>query len=99
MAYIDPVVVSPNQYKLLLSGQGARIVEMRVPPGVTDVEHSHPHEYVYFIKGGNVRVHVGDEKVELEIPDGHAMEHEPWTHRVENIGTTEIHAIIFEPQA
>jgi len=97
MAYIDPVVVSPDHYKLLLAGHGGRIVEMRIPPGASDVEHSHPHEYVYFMRGGKVLVHVGDEKVELDIPDGHAMEHEPWTHRVENIGTTEIHAVIFEP--
>lgn len=99
MAYIDPIVASPSEYKLLHDTPEARVVEMRLPPGVIDTEHSHPHEYVYFISGGKARIHVGEERVELDIPDGHVMDHEPWTHRVENIGTTEIHAVIFELKA
>jgi len=96
MAYIDPVVASPDEYRLLLQSGKARIVEMRLPPGTIDTEHSHPDEWVYFIRGGKARIHVGEERVELDIPDGHAMHHEPWTHRVENIGDGEIHAVIFE---
>ena len=34
--------------------------------------------------------------MEAEFPDGHLLEHEPWTHTVENIGTTDINAIVFE---
>jgi len=98
MSYIDPVVASPNEYKLLLDEGGARIVEMRLPPGTIDNEHSHPSEWVYFIRGSKVLVHVGDEKVELDIPDGHVMHHGAWTHRVENIGDRELVAIIFEPK-
>ena len=96
MPHLDPVVVSPEQYTLRHDTPEARIVEMRLAPGTIDTEHSHPHEYVYFIRGGKLRIHVGDEAVELDIPNGHVMDHEPWTHRVENIGGTEIHAIIFE---
>lgn len=96
MTYIDPIEASPNEYKLLLDGDKARIVEMRLPAGTIDTEHSHPHEFVYFIKGGKVRIHVGEEQMELDIPDGHSMQHEPWTHRVENIGDTDIFAILFE---
>jgi quercetin dioxygenase-like cupin family protein len=96
MAYIDPTVVSPNEYKLLFEDDTVRVVEMTLPAGVSDAEHSHPHEVVYFLKGGEARIHVGDDAVEAEVPDGHVMAHEPWTHRVENIGTTDIHAIIFE---
>jgi hypothetical protein len=52
---------------------------------------------VYFITGGKVRIHLPDgESVELEPPDGHVMKHEPWTHRVENIGDTDIKALLFE---
>jgi len=99
MAYIDPVVASPNEYKLLLDTEKARIVEMRLPPGTIDNEHSHPNEWVYFIRGSQVKVHVGDDVVNLDIPDGHVMHHEPWTHRVENVGDQEIHAILFELKA
>lgn len=97
MEYIDPISVSPKNYRLLLEDGGFRMVEMWLPAGTSDIEHSHPHEMVYFITGGKARVHLPDgQSVELEIPDGHAMKHEPWTHRVENIGTTNIKAILFE---
>ncbi|MCZ6689008.1 MAG: cupin domain-containing protein [Planctomycetota bacterium] len=97
MAYIDPVQSSPNNYKSLLDEGGVRVLKMTVPPGTSDIEHSHPSETVYFVKGGKVRIHVeGGDPMELEIPDGHTMNHGPWTHRVENIGETEIQAIIFE---
>ena len=56
-----------------------------------------PNETVYFIKGGKVRIYEGDESMEAEIPDGHVMYHEAWTHVVENVGDTDILAIIYEP--
>ena len=97
MDYIDPVEVSPDNYKLLLEEGNARMVEMILPAGTTDIEHSHPLEMVYFIKGGKAKIHLPDgESMELDIPDGHCMAHEAWTHRVENIGDTDIHAILFE---
>jgi hypothetical protein len=36
--------------------------------------------------------------MEAEIPDGHVMYSEPWTHTVENIGVTDVKAIIVEAQ-
>jgi len=50
--YVDPVEVSPNEYKTVLEEDGVRVVEMVLPPGVSDTEHSHPTETVYFITGG-----------------------------------------------
>ena len=97
MEYKDPIEVSPDNYRLLLEYGDYLHVEMSLPAGTSDIEHSHPDEMVYFITGGNLRIHLGGgESVELEIPDGHSMKHEPWTHRVENIGATDIKAILFE---
>ena len=49
------------------------------------------------VSSDNYRLLLEDgESVELDSPDGHSMKHEPWTHRVENIGTTDISAILFE---
>ena len=97
MAYIDPCEVSPEHYRVLFSNEHLRVVEMTLPAGAKDNEHSHPNETVYFITGGKVRIYVGDDSMEAEIPDGHVMYHEAWTHVVENIGDTDIHAVIFEP--
>lgn len=97
MRYVDPVQVSPGEYRTVLEDGGVRVLEMVIPPGVSDVEHSHPTETVYFISGGKARIHLPDGSAdELEIPDGMAMRHPPWTHRVENVGDTEIRAVIFE---
>ena len=38
MTYIDPIQASPDEYKLLLDGDKARVVEMRLPAGTIDTE-------------------------------------------------------------
>ena len=99
MSYIDPVKVSPGNYKQLFARGDVRIVKMDLKAGESDIEHSHPFEVVYFIKGGKARIYTSDGAAEVEVPDGHLMEHEAWTHRVENIGDTDIHAILVEFQS
>jgi len=100
MAYIDPVDVSPNNYKVLLENDRVRVLEMTLRAGETDEQHSHPSETVYFITGGKVKIHLPDgEVVEAELPDGHVMWNDAWTHQVENVGSAEIHAVIVEDQA
>lgn len=93
----DPVEVASEHYKLLLDGQRARIVEMYLPAGARDNEHSHPNEFVYFLRGSTVRIYEPpDEPADVDLPEGHVMERDPCTHSVENIGERDIHAIIFE---
>ena len=99
MSYIDPVESSPNNYKVLQENDQVRMLEMIVPPGESDNLHSHPDEAVYFITGGKARVTVGDEQVEMELPDGASMLHDAWTHQVTNVGDTEIRAIIVETKS
>ena len=97
MPYIDPVEASPENYRVLLETDTYRMLEMRVPAGTSDVEHSHPSEAVYFVSGGKARVHLPDgETMDAEFPDGGVMDHGEWTHRVENTGETDIVAVIFE---
>ncbi len=97
MAYIDPVSVSPGSYRSLLENDRVRVLEMTLPAGQADEMHSHPCETVYFVSGGKVRLYLPDGvTAEAEFPDGGVMWHEPWTHRVENIGPSDIRAIIVE---
>ena len=97
MAYIDPTKASPNNYKLLFEDDVHRVLEMSLKAGERDNEHSHTSEVVYFVTGSSLRIHLPDgQSVEADIPDGHVMPHEPWTHSVENVGTKDLKAIIFE---
>jgi quercetin dioxygenase-like cupin family protein len=100
MAYIDPTKVSPANYRALLDNDEVRVVEMTLRPGEKDEWHSHPNETVYFVKGSKVRIALEDGgAVEADLPDGHVMWHEAWTHQVENVGVNELKAIIVERKA
>ena len=97
MTYIDPIDSSPDHYKVLLENEHVRILEMIVPAGEADNEHSHHDEAVYFITGGKAKIVEGNgETMEAEFPDGATMWHPAWTHQVTNTGDTEIRAIIVE---
>ena len=97
MAYIDPVKAAPDNYKLLFEDDTHRVVEMSLKAGQKDNEHSHTSEVVFFISGGSARISMPDgQSIDAEIPDGHVMAHEAWTHTVENTGDKDIKAIIFE---
>lgn len=97
MTYIDPVEVSPNNYKVLLENEHVRVLEMNLPAGRKDEVHSHPAETVYFLSGGKAKIRLPNgDAVDAEIPDGHVMWNEAWTHQVENVGSSNIRAIIVE---
>ncbi|MDZ4278206.1 MAG: hypothetical protein U1B78_03605 [Dehalococcoidia bacterium] len=99
MAYIDPVNVSPNNYKVLLENGHVRVLEMNLRASEKDEVHSHPAETVYFLTGGKAKIHLPDgQVVEADLPDGHVMWNDAWTHQVENAGTSDIRAIIVEDQ-
>lgn len=99
MKYIDPVEVSPMNYRTLFEDARVRVLEMRLHPGEKDQTHSHPSETVYFLKGGKLRIEEDGQLVEVELPDGAVLRHDAWTHRVENCGTSEVCAIIAESKA
>ena len=97
MTYIDPVQSSPNNYKLLFEGETHRVLEMSLGAGQSDNQHSHKSEIAYFITGGSLKISLPDgQSMDADIPDGHVMEHEAWTHTVQNTGTRDVRAIIFE---
>ena len=98
MLYIDPTRSAPEHYKLLLENEHVRVLEMNLPAGARDNEHSHSDETVYFVTGpSKVRIHLpGGDSIEADLPNGHIMWHEAWTHSVENIGQAKIRAVIVE---
>lgn len=59
--YIDAIEAASDNYKLLSQEGNVRVIEMNLKAGQIDNEHSHHSETVYFIKGGKVKIHVGDE--------------------------------------
>ena len=97
MAYIDPTEVAPDQYKVVWEDGPRRLVEMRLKAGEIDVKHSHPDMVAYFVHGGRIRVHLENgESTETDYPDGFVLPHGPWTHTMENVGTTDVFTLVYE---
>jgi oxalate decarboxylase/phosphoglucose isomerase-like protein (cupin superfamily) len=97
---LDPVQVAPHVYSLIHEDERVRVLEMKLAAGTTDGLHMHPDEAVYFIRGSKVRIHLPDgESVDMDIPDGAPLSHESWTHTVENIGDSDLHAVVVEFKA
>jgi beta-alanine degradation protein BauB len=94
---VDPVVVSPEVYVTRLENEHVRVLEMTLPPGRRDQVHAHPDEAVLFLNPGRARITLSNGQiVEKEVVEGEVMWNEAWSHQVENIGETMIHAIIVE---
>lgn len=89
--------VSPDAYELLLENKQVTVLRMVLAPGQADQLHTHEAETVYFERGGKLRiVPDGGTAFEVEVPTGHVMWHDRWSHQVTNVGNTEVVAIIVE---
>ena len=90
----DPVKQSPQYYKVLLENDQVRVLEYRLKPGEKEPMHTHVGGALYIF---------GDAKMRTTYPDGRTSEssggageahwRNPVTHAIENIGTTEAHAL------
>ena len=96
MENIDPVEVSPDNYKVLLENEHVRVLEMQLGAGKSDNKHSHPDLTAYVVKGGKIRMHEDSGPKDMDVPDGAALWIAAHTHRVENIGTTDFKVIVIE---
>ena len=86
-------------YKLLFENEVVRVIEISLKAGQTDNQHSYRDETVYFITGSKVKISLSSgNSLEADIPIGHVMWHEEWTHTVSNIGHKDPRAIVVEQQ-
>ena len=96
----DPVKLAPGQYKVLLENEQVRVFEYRLKPGEKEPTHSHPFGVVvYFFSNAKLRTTLPDGRsVEDSRKAGEAIWREPVTHAGENIGNTELPALVIEPK-
>ena len=95
----DAAKVASHVYKVVFENERARVLDVRMKPGESTTIHSHPDYVVYLLSGGKVRfTSPSGESAEVELPAGASMWRKAEEQATENIGTTEVHALFFEPK-
>ena len=95
---VDPVEVSPTQFKIDFENDHVRIVSYHLQPGERDNWHTHPAKVSVITGGGLLRITTGDgESFEVTEEAGTAS----WMpalgrHFAENIGDTTVKVVLVE---
>jgi beta-alanine degradation protein BauB len=93
----DAATVTPKVVKVKLDNDRVRVLDYVSDPGDTEDWHTHPAFVVYVVTGGTLRITTPDGKSEdVDFQSGDILYREPRTHATENIGQTQLHAIIIE---
>ena len=93
----DAVQVAPHVYTVLFENERVRLLEVRLKPGDSSAMHSHPAYVIYGLEGGRVKFNSpSGETAEIEIKAGDVMWREPEEHAVDNIGSTDVGALLVE---
>lgn len=84
-------------YTVLWENEDVRIVEHRLEAGAREPMHSHPRMVGYFLETSTVRFTESNGTVaDTVLTKGTIGVVGPWTHEIENIGSTPLHSLIVE---
>ena len=95
---IDPVLVSPRQFEVLIENEHVRVVRYRLNPGENDAWHTHPAKVSVVVTGGTLHITTADgELFEVMEESGSAS----WMtslgeHFAKNVGDTPVQIILVE---
>jgi quercetin dioxygenase-like cupin family protein len=93
----DAVKAAPQSFKERLNNDRVRVLEYSSKPGQKEAMHSHPAIMLYVIQGGKFKSTTADGKsTEVEYKTGDCVWRDAITHTGENIGTTELKALLVE---
>jgi quercetin dioxygenase-like cupin family protein len=94
----DPAAVAPGNYDCTFENQHTRVCEVTIAPGAKIPKHSHPQHLIHVISPGKLRI--TDVKTgkaeEAEFTAGQSVWIPAVTHHAENIGDTQIKALLIE---
>ena len=93
----DAATATPKVVKVKLENDRVRVLDFVSDPGDKEDWHFHPAFVVYIVTGGTLRITSPDGKsIDDEFESGEIRFREARTHTTENIGKTQLHAIIVE---
>ena len=93
----DAVQVAPHVYTVLFENERVRLLKTRLKAGESSAMHSHPAYVIYALGDGKVTFNSpSGESADIEVEAGEAMWREPEEHAVDNVGSTDVDALLFE---
>jgi beta-alanine degradation protein BauB len=97
-AQVDPVVVSPDRFTVLLENEHVRVVEYVLLPGERDQWHTHPPKVSVVVTGGTLRITTEDGQSFLtdEKEASASWMGALGRHFAQNVGETPVRIILVE---
>ena len=93
----DLMKVAPTIGKVVFENDKVRLIDVWVKKGEKVAMHSHPDHILYFMSDGKMKTSFPDGTTkETEGKAGNAVWTNAVTHANENIGMTDIHALLIE---
>jgi len=93
----DAVKIAPDIFKVILDNDKVRVLEVHVKPGQKIDMHSHPEYILYVLSDGKMTTTLPNgETTKASLKAGDIRWNEPIIHGNENIGKTEMHALVIE---
>jgi quercetin dioxygenase-like cupin family protein len=95
---IDPVLVSPDLYKVVLENEHVRVVEYEIPAGEKDNWHTHPAKVSHVGSGGRLRIttQAGESFLVEEETGSTTWFQGVGLHYAENVGETVVRIVFVE---
>lgn len=94
----DPVKLEPERYKVLLENDQVRVIDYHLGKGEKEPLHTHatPAVVYWFTDAQLVNTLPDGKRKELSGKAGDAIWRGPATHTTENVGATEVRALVVE---
>ena len=93
----DPVKVAPQAFKERLNNDKVRVLEYTSKPGSKEPMHTHGEAVLYVIHGGKFKSTTADGVSKVIVyKTGDVLWRDALTHTGENVGTTEMRALVIE---
>ena len=95
---IDPLLSSPQNYRLLFENAEVRVIRYTLLPGEKDNWHTHPAKLSYVIEGGDLEIHTADGNSfsVKETADTAGWLNSVGRHYAENTGATAVSILLVE---
>ena len=94
---LDPLVVAPENYSVLLENERVRVLDFRLPAGKSEGAHRHPTYLAYALGDFEMRFTLADgSTVDRRVSAGAVIWNPAVIHSSMNTGATEAHALLIE---